>query len=246
MIPPYALTDPSVAAFVLIPGALVVLLVWGVAVAWRRAGLPASTRFRAVTLALGGSTVWMTATWLVAQNGVLLDWDRTPPPFAILVVAILVLAAGLVFGPVGRHFAAHLPFTALVGVQAFRLPLELAMHRLMERGIMPAQMSYSGRNWDIVTGATAIVVALLVSRGLAGRRLVAIWNFAGLALLANIIVIAIISTPRIHYFGLEHLNVFVMRPPFVWLPAVMVLAALAGHGIVLRKLMIWRSGDLEI
>jgi heme exporter protein D len=31
-------------------------------------------------------------------------------------------------------------------------------------------------------------------------------------------------------------NVFVMYAPFVWLPAVMVLAALAGHLVVFRAL----------
>ena len=50
----------------------------------------------------------------------------------------------------------------LVGVQGFRLPLELAMHRMYERGIMPVQMSYSGLNYDILTGIRALVVAALV------------------------------------------------------------------------------------
>ena len=36
------------------------------------------------------------------------------------------------------------------------------MHRMAERGIMPPQMTYTGRNFDIVTGATAIVVAALL------------------------------------------------------------------------------------
>jgi hypothetical protein len=37
-------------------------------------------------------------------------------------------------------------------------------------------------------------------------------------------------------FGDDRLNVFVVYPPFVWLPAVLVLAALAGHLIILRAL----------
>ena len=53
-------------------------------------------------------------------------------------------------------------------------------------------------------------------------------------------VIAILGTPRFEYFGPGHLNVWVMQPPFVWLPAVMVLAALAGHLLVFRALVLQR------
>jgi hypothetical protein len=80
-----------------------------------------------------------------------------------------------------------LPLWALVAVQAFRLPLEIAMHALVGRGIMPEQMSYTGRNFDIVTGASAIVVAALVATRIAGRRFVLAWNLVGLLLLVNIV-----------------------------------------------------------
>jgi hypothetical protein len=62
------------------------------------------------------------------------------------------------------------------------------------------------------------------------------WNILGLALLVNIVGVAILSTPRIQLFGPDRLNVWVMYPPFVWLPAVMVLAALAGHLLIFRAL----------
>ena len=104
--------------------------------------------------------------------------------------AIFGLAPLITFSPLGRLIALHLPVWALVASQGFRLPLELAMHVMYERGVMPEQMSYSGRNFDIVTGASAIVVTVLVAIGRAGRRLVAGWNVLGFALLVNIIVIA--------------------------------------------------------
>jgi hypothetical protein len=123
-----------------------------------------------------------------------------------------------------------------VAAQSFRLPLELAMHAMYERGIMPLEMSYSGRNFDIVTGASAIIVALLVAAGRGGRRLVLSWNVLGLVLLGNVVTVAILGTPAIRYFGDDHLNVWVTYAPFVWLPAIMVLAALAGHLVIFRAL----------
>jgi hypothetical protein len=75
----------------------------------------------------------------------------------------------------------------------------------------------------------------------AGRRLVLAWNIMGLALLVNIVVVAILSTPRFAAFGPDRLNTFVTYPPFVWLPTVLVLAALAGHLIIFRAV---RGGRL--
>lgn len=230
------MSDPLVLAFVVIPVALAAGLAWGAAVAWRRAGADRSAARRAGVLTLAAAVVWMAATWFAAASGVLANFEPIPPPFAFLVFAIVVLSFALAFSTLGTHLATHLPLWLLVAVQGFRLPLELAMHGMYERGVMPVQMSYSGRNFDIVTGATALVVALIAWSGRGGRGLVAAWNILGLALLVNVVTVAILGTPRFQYFGPDHLNVWVMRPPFVWLPAVMVLAALAGHLLVFRAL----------
>ena len=220
--PAYSLADPPVLAFILLPAAVGILFVWGVGAGWR---------VRASCLVV----IWMGVTLWLADRGTFLDWDTTPPPFALLVVALLALGVAISFGPAGTRLA-HLPLWTLVAVQAFRLPLEIAMHALVSRGIMPEQMSYSGRNFDVLTGAGAIVVAALVAAGVAGRKTVMVWNVAGLALLVNIVTVAILSTPRLAMFGPDRLNVFVFYPPFVWLPAVLVLAALAGHLIIFRSL----------
>ena len=184
----------------------------------------------------------MAVTWFAAASGVLRQWERTPPPFALLVVSIVALASAMTYSRFGARIATGIPIWALVFVQAFRFPLELAMHGMYTRGIMPMQMTYTGLNFDILTGITAIPVALLAARG-GGGSLVAAWNILGLALLINVVTVAILGTPRFRYFGEEHLNVWVTYPPFVWLPAVMVLAALAGHLLIFRALAHQRRAD---
>jgi hypothetical protein len=236
-VPAYSLADPAVLAFIVIPVVLVALLAWGVAHAWSRAGRPPVSTRRAVLLTILGAAVWMGMTALAAQSGALRNWTANPPPFALLVVAVVVIAVSIAFSPVGWRVARFVPLWVLVAVQAFRLPLELAMHAMYARGIMPEQMTYTGRNFDIVTGITALPIAALVASGRGGRALVAAWNVLGLALLLNVVVVAILATPRFAYFGSERLNVWVTYVPFIWLPAVMVLAALAGHLVVFRALM---------
>ena len=233
------LTVADIVGFILIPLALAVAFVAGVWFAWTWSSSRHTAR--ATAIAAVCTLAWMAITWEVAASGVLRLWNATPPPFALLVVTIVLLALRLALGPVGGRFARTIPLWVLVGVQGFRLPLEITMHRLSERGIMPPQMSYTGRNYDILTGVSALLLAVLIARGRAGVRVVRLWNIVGLILLVNVVVVAILSTPRIAYFGVTNLNTFVTYAPFVWLPAVEVLAALAGHLVIFRALRYFKD-----
>jgi hypothetical protein len=236
LVPDYDIFAPAPLTFVLLPLLLVGLLAWGTSVAWSRSGAGRASPLRAGVLSALAGGGWMAVTWMIARSGLLREWHRNPPPFMFLVAAILALALIISYSRLGTRIVAAVPLWILVLVQAFRLPLELAMHDMYARGIMPVQMSYSGLNFDIVTGITAIPVALLTVTRRTGRLVVAAWNVLGLFLLVNIVTIAILATPRFRYFGEGHLNVWVTYPPFVWLPAVLVLAALAGHLLIFRAL----------
>jgi hypothetical protein len=229
-----SLSPLDIVGFIVIPLCLALTFVAGVWFAWKRSGSPNAAG--ATTIAVLCTAAWLGVTWQVAASGVLRRWDGIPPPFGLLVLTLVILSLRLAFGPVGRRFAQAIPLWVLVGVQGFRLPLELAMHSAYQRGIMPAQMTYGGRNYDILSGIGAIAVAVALYMGKAGVRTARLWNIVGLLLLVNIVVVAILSTPRFAMFGELNLNTFVTYPPFVWLPAVEVLAALAGHLVIFRAL----------
>lgn len=242
-LPEISLADPAVHLFLFLPLWLFVGLLWGVDAASRRLGEPATTRRRALATTVFVGVVWLAATWAAAATGVLRLWDAIPPPFALLPVGILALAGSIALTSYGRRLADGLPLWTLVAIQGFRLPLELAMHEMFERGVMPVQMSYSGLNFDILTGVSALVVAGLVFARKAGRPLVFLWNTMGLLLVTNVVTIGVLSTPAFRLFGDEQLNVWITYPPFVWLPAVMVLAAVAGHLLVFRALLARRRAQ---
>jgi hypothetical protein len=131
-----------------------------------------------------------------------------------------------------------LPVAALVGYQGFRVLVELLLHRAYSEGLMPVQMSYTGRNFDIVTGITALALGTWLAIGGSSRLLVAVWNVLGVALLANILVVALLSSPTpFRVFMNEPSNVWITRAPWVWLPTVMVFAAVFGHVAVFRRLL---------
>jgi hypothetical protein len=231
-VPPYSPTDPAVLAFYVIPAVLLGLFTWSSA-----AVAPPHQRVRIGRLAFLAGAAWMAIAWRAAASGVLRKWNSTPPPFFILLVAVVGIACLITWSPLGRRLAFHVPLWALVLVQLFRFPLELAMHRLATLGVMPEPMSYTGRNFDILTGATALLVAWWLGTGRGGRALALSWNVLGFLLLTNVVIVAVLATPRFQMFGADHVNVFVTYPPFVWLPTVMVLSALTGHLLIFRRLL---------
>jgi hypothetical protein len=201
------------------------------------AGDAASARRRALRAALA-TAVWMAVTFAAAALG-RLSFTTVPPTMAVVIVLSLALALRIGLSGTGGRIAAGVPLALLVGVQGFRLPLELLMHRAYAEGLMPVQMTYTGRNFDIVTGITAIVLAaaLWLAPQRVSPKLVLLWNVLGSLLLANVVTIAILSAPGpLRVFTNEPANVWITQAPFVWLPAVFVLAALAGHVVIFRRL----------
>lgn len=221
--------------FLVLGMAVAVACLGGAWWAWMQTGSEAEAN-RA--LVRGGLLLvgWLVGTLVLAATGVLRQFDLRPPPLLIFLAIVLVGATWIACSGVGLRLARGLTFTALVGMQAFRWPLELLMHRAAAEGVMPVQMSYGGRNFDIVTGITAALLALTLARRPLPRAVVAAWNVLGAVLLANILVVALISTPFFAAFGPDRLNTWIAYPPFVWLPAVMVPVALAGHIVIFRKL----------
>lgn len=204
-------------ALVLIVAAAVVALV-------RRADGPA-------TRVAIGLAVYLAITYAVGAAGLL---SADSPPIALLGPAFACSLWFALRSRAGDALAARAPLLALVGLQAYRLPLELLMHQWSREGALPVQMTLAGQNWDIITGAAALLVAPLAARS---RGLVLAWNVLGLLLLINIVAVAVMSMPGpLRLFAADPPNVLVMRAPYTWLPAFLVQVALAGHILVFRAL----------
>lgn len=208
------------------------------AFAWATAGAPRPARIRAALVAASALAAWMAVTGALAARGILADFARRPPPLMIVIIVALGLAIGAGLSPAGGRLARGLPFAALVGFHAFRLPLESVMHGAATRGIMPPQMSFTGDNFDIVSGISAILVAVWLARG-PSRLLVWAWNILGLVLLTTIVIIAVASMPALHRFGTDprHLNTWFAEFPYIWLPTVLAPGALFGHVVLTRRLL---------
>jgi hypothetical protein len=88
-----------------------------------------------------------------------------------------------------------------------------------------------------MTGSSALLLSLLLTRYRVPRAILVAWNALGIAALVVIFVIAVLTAPFVRALGSDQINSWVAYFPYVWLPGVMVVSAIAGHVAVSRRLL---------
>lgn len=183
--------------------------------------------------------IWIVLISALAISGFLSHFDSFPP--RIMITLLPPLIAMLIFtarsGSLKKLLQA-IPVQWLLYLQGFRLIVEIMLWYQYELGLTPIQMTFEGRNFDILAGITGPIMGYLYSKNPKSMRLpTLIWNFVGLALLLNILVVALLSFPTpIRYFMNEPANYLVTEFPFVWLPGILVTIAYSMHFFSLKQL----------
>jgi hypothetical protein len=217
----------SLLAFLAVCGGVLTMFIWGVWTSARRDWGNPSRRTLPVAI---GTILWLSAILLVVGSGWLEGDQRRVLVFG---AAMNAVSLGIGFSPVGRWLSS-LPLAALVAFQGFRLPLELVLHSWAAQGVIPATMTWSGRNWDIVSGVLTLVAAPFCRRS----RVVAwIANGVGLALLANVMRVAVMSSPVSFGWPVLPKLELIFHVPYALIVPVCIGGALIGHIALTRALL---------
>lgn len=187
---------------------------------------------RAAMLTAGWLSLWT----ILASSGLLARFDLRPPPLMGMFAATLAAGVALGFSPLGKTLAHCVPVWGLVLFHAYRLPLELCMTEAARLGLMPREMSIEGYNFDFLTGLTSLPIAFALWRG-APHWLAVAWSAFGALCMLILALVAIAGSPTIQAFGPDHVNSWVAYFPYVWLPTVLFVLAIAGHIVLFRKLL---------
>jgi hypothetical protein len=186
---------------------------------------------------VGFVVVYLTVPALLATTGRLDRYDAMPAPALLLVLLLTVVTVLFAASSLGARLSSSIGLATLVGFQVFRVPVEWLLHRLAVEHVIPEVMTYSGQNFDLVSGITGGLLGVWLLRHDLSRRLLMLWNLLGLALLANIVLVAILSTPiPFRVFTEGPSNLLPSTFPFVWLPCFLVQLALLGHLLLFRRL----------
>lgn len=201
-----------------------------------------STHRRTLILTTATLTLWLLLTGALAHRGFFTNFTALPPHllFALLLPAVAFAIFSITSKSLPEALRAT-PLPWLIAFQAFRIVVELILWRGYKLGAIPIQMTFEGRNLDILIGLTAPIAAWIIYR----TRSVAfgiVWNIAGLASILNIATIAILSMPTpLRRFMNDPPNTLLAHCPFIYLPAILVPAGYIAHLLSIRQLLQRRS-----
>ena len=156
--------------------------------------------------------------------------------FGILPPLLCLFA--LLLSKKGRALLESLPLQALHAIHIIRIPVELVLYGLALYGVIPTLMSFEGRNFDILAGLTAPLVAYWgIAKARFNPKVLLAWNLLALALLLNIVIHALLSAPTpIQQFAFDQPNRAILYFPYVWLPTFVVPLVLFCHVAAIRQL----------
>jgi hypothetical protein len=184
-------------------------------------------------------TGWLLLQGIIASTGFYRVSNTMPPRLMLSVAPTLLTIAALFLTRGGRRYLNALNLERLTILHVIRIPVEMVLLWLCISKAVPLIMTFEGYNFDIMSGVTAPVIYYFafVKRSIGTKSLLA-WNFLCIALLMNIVVIAVLSAPfPFQQLGFDQPNVAVLYFPFQWLPCFIVPVVLLSHLAAIRKLL---------
>lgn len=183
--------------------------------------------------------LWLALQAIISLTGFYTVTNVMPPRFALLLLPPIILIAVMFFTKKGRQAMDGYNVKQLALLHIVRIPVELGLYWLFLHKTIPGIMTFEGRNFDILCGLTAPLVYYFgYVKNTLNRRVLTAWNIVCLLLLANIIVMALLSAPLpIQQFGFSQPNIALLYFPFIWLPCCIVPIVLFAHVVTLRRLI---------
>jgi len=187
--------------------------------------------------------VWLMFTLIIGVSGFLDDFTSVPPKILLILLPPFIFILVIFWSKQFHDLCEPLDNFWFIYPQSFRILMEFILWLLYRYGVIPVQMTFAGRNFDILVGLSAPIVAYYCfNRKSWSPKIALVWNFVGLALLINIVVISILSTPYpLRKFMNEPANMIAFHFPFVWLPAVVVPFAFLLHLLSIRRLWLGKE-----
>ncbi|MEC5142422.1 hypothetical protein [Chitinophaga sp. 212800010-3] len=165
--------------------------------------------------------------------------NTAPPRFLLLTLPPLLFLLISLIIPVGRRFIDNLNIRTLTVLHTVRIPVEIVLYWLFLNKAIPGEMTFEGRNFDILSGLSAPLVWYVgFVKGRLNKPLLLIWNLICLGLLMNIVMIVMLSVvTKLVPLAPEQPKIAFVYFPFLLLPSCLVPLVLYAHVAAIRRLL---------
>lgn len=199
-------------------------------ISFARAGMAHSGRqLRMRITAIMG--IWLLLVAALSLNEVLVQAHWVI--FALVLLPIL-LTGIIIFSPRTTVWLKNTPLTGLTYIQSLRVIVALLLWMMFLNNRLPVYLTFEGKNFDVLAGLTAPVMALTLSKN---KTAMVLWNVFSLAMLLNIFVLVLLSVSHVYRLLPPEPNANVLlKFPYILLPAFLIPFFILTHLLSLRKL----------
>lgn len=196
------------------------------------------------TLLILGLLLWQVFIFSVASTGALKSYEF-PPLFAIaFIIPSFIFTGFFLYRNRNHNWIKSIPQQWIIYFQSFRILVETLFVFSLAQGIFNYQVTIEGYNFDMIFALTAPIVAFLFySKKVLSRKIMLIWNYLGLAVLASVIVLFLTSVynPQIYGSEVPILPLESMTYPYVLIAGFLMPVAVFLH--VLSIIQLKRSSN---
>jgi len=120
---------------------------------------------------------WMALLTVLSYKGFFADFSKLPPRPVLAVLIPLPFVLIFSFSKTGTELLQLIPAQWLVLMQPFRIFVEVLIWFAFLANKLPVQMSFEGKNFDVLTGILALPIGyLLIKRKTYSPKIIIVFN----------------------------------------------------------------------
>jgi hypothetical protein len=190
-------------------------------------------------LILGISIILLLLQTVLGLKGFYQNTSSFPPPLPLLIGPALIGIIILFATKGGRKLIDSFDQRWMTWLSIIRIPVEFVLLALFIYKLVPQEMTFEGRHFDILSGLSAPFIAYFgYTKRKISRPALLLWNFICLGLLLNVVIHAVLAVPGpLQKIAFDRPNIAILYFHFVWLPGFIVPAVLFSHLVNIRQLL---------
>jgi hypothetical protein len=182
--------------------------------------------------------IWTSIWCFVPGTGFFDDREAMPPRIIFMMGPILLLMIGMFVTKTGRNYIDALDLKKLTTLHIVRLPVEIVLMLLAIYKTIPGELTFEGRNFDIIMGLSALPMTWLIFKRGVSKKILLWWNVVGVVLLLNVVIHGVLSLPLpIQQFAFDQPNEAMLHAPYNLLPGVIVPIVMFSQLSAIRQLL---------
>lgn len=192
---------------------------------------------------LGLVLIWLTIQAILGIAGFYENTTSIPPRLIFMLVPTVIIMIFLFNSKNGKAYIDAINLKYLTLLHAVRILVEIILMQLFIANAVPQLMTFEGRNYDILSGISALVIFYFgyVKHKL-NKNIILAWNIICLLLVINVVLYGILSAPSIlQKLNFDQPNIAVLHFPFVWLASFIVPVVVFAHLVAIRRILVASS-----